>query len=234
MITYAVCVYRRDVYESVCRPALRRQVERFGAQIVEVTTDTGLGEAYERARQAAEHETIVYLHDDVELLDADATWRIGMLLGSSGAGLMGVVGSSAKGDGTAPWWDDSLKVGSWVRVHGHDRRVFQWYDGRAARAVAYESQRNPDAPYAEARLLDGLILCDRTGLSWDGCPQGFHGYDIWRSMQAQAAGHRVVVGDLSVAHWNQPHTAQWRDAVEPAMQAARERWGLKEPLRRRR
>ncbi len=222
MITYVVCLYRPDVYARVCQPALALQEQRYGAKIVLVGSDVGLCHAYEIGRNEALHETVVYLHDDVELLDDDATERILSIMDESGAALMGVVGSAA-GERKLPWWDARANVGSWCWANRQGARMFQREHG-APNSEPWTGQRSTAGTFAAAQCLDGILLADRTNLPWPEMP-GWHGYDVDRCMAAREVGP-VVAGDLMVCHHGQPHDAAWQDGIATAMQAMREKWGM--------
>lgn len=227
MITYVVCLYRPEVYARVCEPALEYQRDRFGAQIIVTDSEIGICDAYEKARVRACNETVVYLHDDVEMLDWDASVRILDELRRLNAGLLGVVGSlplsRQGGTPSLPWWDRGNEYGgSWCYVSRKGQRVYQRKHGE-----------HPTEPYVAQRVattglaghLDGLLLADRTNLPWPAKQlRGWHGYDAWRCEQVRAYGHRVVTGDVMIAHHNQPHSEDWARALEPALQQVRNRW----------
>lgn len=224
MLTYATCLHRPAVYERVCLPALCAQADRYGAEILTDADEHGISRAYERLRQRASFPTVCYLHDDLELLDPDATERIVRAMDDSGAGLLGVAGS-AGGETAIPWWEAARFVGAWVQpttAAGSDL-ILSIGDARARMSWKGVGHRGHRKPWEPAGLLDGILLADRTGLPWE--PRdSFHGYDVDRSMQAHAAGFGVVVGDVLVRHWNQPHTKEWRSSMQPTWEEMRDKW----------
>lgn len=219
MISYATCVYRPDVYRTVCRPALLRQRDKYGAQILTATDSRSIFAAYERMRKKARiGNTVVYLHDDLELMDADATPRIIDLMDRSGAGILGVVGSVADAL-RVPWWE-AKNEGTWCQRSPSRPEVLRYQNGKKLLPPGRFGK-----PFVEAENLDGILIADRTNLPWSKM-DGWHGYDVDRCQQAKAAGHTVVVGDVLVCHHNQPHVPEWLPAHGPRMEEMREKWGL--------
>lgn len=229
MISFAVCLYRPKVFERVCLPALEHQAREYGAEILTDSDPDGICHAYERMRLKAKHETVVYLHDDLELLDLDATEQIVAIMDEAGASLMGVVGSRPGGRNQIPWWNNDTLVGCWTWVTRDGKRRWQKIhppdspSHDTSDAEDWKGQRAPYGRWHEALCLDGLILCDRSGLPWDDF-DGWHAYDVDRCMTVADAGGKVIVGDLAVCHHNQEHTREWSESLPPLMQRMREKW----------
>lgn len=229
MISYVVPLWRDECYREFCRPALERQVAEYGAEIIETRSETSIFKALEAGRQQASFDTIVYLHDDVELLDNDTTERVLMTMATHELGLLGVCGSAA-GEMKCPWWTADRVVGAWVRKDRRGNRI--WEDVRYRRAAhprpSWTGQRGAGEVQG-AQLLDGIFMADRTGIPWPD-EAGWHGYDLDRSMRARAAGFEVAVGDILVCHHHGGKpievAEEWTQALGPAMTQARESWGL--------
>ena len=220
MITYIVCVYRPELYHRVCYPQLERQQREYGAQVIQVSSEDSIREAYEAGRQQAEHPIACYLHEDVELLDNNATEIVLGAMHATGAGVSGVVGS-AYNHKRCPWWKAKQYVGGWA-TEGTQGLV--WNDGPSGNTQSrYDSQ----APVrARAHLLDGIVLADRMGdTPWER-GKGWHGYDIDRCMQAHRAGLEVWTMPLRVVHHNQPHDEAWTKACKPTWLGMKVKWGL--------
>ena len=204
MISYVVCLYHEEAFGYMAEPSLMRQHRLYGAEIIVVRHATSLYAAYEEGRQLATHPTVVYLHDDVALMDFDASVRIFDLMNRNECGLMGVVGAQKGGNQelNLPWWTNNNLVGGWCSLRD-DKRLWWNYGANAQTPCElYTGTQRPEV--GEVHLLDGIILCDRTNLPWLK-RDGWHGYDADRCYQARGAGRTVMVGDLLVCHENQPH-----------------------------
>lgn len=220
MITYVVCVYRPQLYQRVCRPMLEVQRDEYGASIVEVSHPTSIFAAYENGRQLRQvGQPICYLHDDLELLDHDATPRICKAL--EDADLVGLAGA---GSGMRlPWWSNPNQVGGWVS-YSDMRDEQMWNDGNQQQPLG--NQRPGLHP---ATLLDGILLAESVAMSqipWPASLEGWHGYDAERCLMAHYKGLKVGTADVRACHHSQPHDEQWTRAHKPALDVIRERWGL--------
>lgn len=234
MVSYVVCLWHANVARYMAIPSLLRQKHLYGAEIIGVRHPTSIFKAYEQGRKRANHRTIVYLHEDIALLDFDATPRILEQLDASGAALMGVAGARP-GEGQpcrVPWEFNTDKVGGWAYVScnswDEDKRgcrlVWNWGENGEFKAAPYTGQRPVVSP-ERVNLLDGIFLADRSGLPWTD-HVGWHGYDADRCMCVKAAGGKVAVGDIAVAHHAQPHSEEWTRAVDTTCAWLREKWGL--------
>lgn len=207
MIAYAVCVADPAKFAACAAPGLARAM-RPGDELAELTADRGsLAAAYD---EALEHfaprpdlEALVLLHEDLELLTADAGDRIRAALAPPGVAVAGPVGS--RGATGLAWWEGEIA-------------------GRVAetRGVVEGPLEPPDVD-----VLDGLLLALAPHAVRDlrfGDAPGFHGYDAEICCRARAAGDRVVVCDLPAFH----HTkGGFGDAAAFAAADARfrSRWG---------
>ena len=222
MLTFAVCLYRKDIFKAVCLPALEQQQADHGVEVITTTDSRSIYYAYERLRRKASFGTVVYLHDDLQLMDKDTAPRVMRLMDSSGAGLMGVVGSKA-GYRSIPWWETE-GVGLWCHVKPSNDGVRFFDPERRIIRRVWTGQR-AKKPFQPAECLDGIFMADRMDLPW---PRrlGWHGYDAERSEQTREAGGEVYVGDVLVCHYNQPHDPDWGRSIAPIYQALRTEWGL--------
>jgi hypothetical protein len=184
VIAWAVCVGDAAKFASCALPGLRRTMAPDDV-LAELTADRGsIGAAYD---EALAHfagtpglEALVLLHEDVELLGADAGDRLRAALGQDPAiAVAGAVGSL--GAPGLAWWEGEVR-------------------GRAS-----EPRGTVAGPFdpPDVDVLDGLLLA----LSpWAvehlrfGDDPGFHGYDAHVCCAARAAGRRVVVADLPLFH----------------------------------
>lgn len=210
MISYIVALYRPDVYEVMAAPNLRRQEAIYGAEIVLVEGAESIYAAYEEGRQRAKHGTKVYVHDDVAILDFDATPKILQEFRTRHAALMGVIG--ARGD-KLPWWTNDTLMGGWGDVR-RDKRVY-WSSGSSGRTLSepFSGQRPIDNRWlgaewdsGELDTLDGIFLAEQFNVPWPEREAGlWHGYDAERCQQVKAAGKSIKITDIAVVHWVQKH-----------------------------
>jgi Glycosyltransferase like family len=113
LISYVVCQAPDSLFTLRGMPALRRQCDRFGAELIVVRHPTSIFAAYEQGRRAAKHELIVYVHDDVELVDPTTSQKIARFFANDRKlGLLGVLGSR-EGD-IVPWWENSTLLGHYL------------------------------------------------------------------------------------------------------------------------
>lgn len=224
MVSYVVCLYHERAYGYMAEPSMRRQQFLYGAEVIIESDPLSLYAAYERGRQRATFPTVVYLHDDVALMDFDASPRIIAEMNRAECGLMGVVGArqGARGAVKLPWWhDDNDLIGGWCGLR--DDGNLYWNYGKHGRTPCepYTGRQRPEV--GEVDQLDGIILCDRSGLPWP-IREGWHGYDAERCYQVKASRHTVAVGDLLVCHQNHPHEAGHIQRHKERMAEIREDW----------
>ena len=104
MISIVIPVWRKDVYSKVAKPWIDRQVKEFGAQLIEVS-GSSIFEAHESGRQQALHDLIMYVHDDVALIDPlnIAPAIVQAFKDRPSLGLIGPVGRGQVPT-RVPWW----------------------------------------------------------------------------------------------------------------------------------
>lgn len=229
MISYVVPLWREKHFEKWTRPEIQHQIDTYGGELILESDPYSIFAALERGRQKAKFPLVCYMHDDLQILDLDASERMHRLMGDSGAGLMGVVGSHVD-ERCIPWWTANRCVGGWTWLSREKKPFYQ--DARITNAEPLNHQRHP-TDYELAWLLDGIFMVenrDVTGdLPWMDA-DGWHGYDIDRSMQVHNMGADVIVGDVSVCHHSpsKPYdlAVAWSEALNPRLDEMRERWGM--------
>lgn len=207
MIGFAVCVGDRDAYAARAARGLRR-VREDDTVIAELTADGSIHAAYnaalDRFATVAGLEALVLLHEDVELLDSAFCARVREALRDPDVAVVGAIG--ARGVRSLAWWEGEI-VGRVAETRGLLDHGF--------------AQVDVDA-------VDGMLLVLSPwavrNLRFDAdAYTGFHGYDVDLCFSARAAGRRVVVADLAVAHYTKGgfgHRAAW-DAADAAF---RRKW----------
>ena len=248
MISWVCCKAQGERFERHLGPSLEVQRQRYGAELVEVSHPSSIFAAYEEGRRRAKHDVVVYVHDDVEILDPAASEKIARVFEERlRAGLVGLCGSSRRE--LLPWWHNrGGRVGHWLEPARSGGLLYLWSTGRrfarepiraqeAFRAWEERAAARRFCGVAEAGLLDGLLLAEHRGrldLPWDAQTySGWHAYDADRCLQAHAAGLEVLALDVLAGHFESPHGADWVRGASTAFAAARRKWGLRRSGRHR-
>jgi hypothetical protein len=217
-VSYVVPVWRQDTYERVSRPWLLRQVDEFGAELIEIRGQRSIFDAQESGRQKARFRYIVYVHDDVRLIrPLDLTPQIvAAFVQFPRLGLIGPVGKIEKK--RVPWWlNAGPYVGNYCR-RGNDNEVVYQFANEAGgcpfREVVGDPATDLRTPrwdrFAPAGLVDGFYLAEdhsRLNVPWDTETYGeqWHGYDADRCYQAHELGLEVMVAPWLFLHDNAGH-----------------------------
>jgi GT2 family glycosyltransferase len=209
VIGFAACVAHAGVFATRAVPGLRRVAEP-DFRFAELSTATSILEAYNEALEhfaaVDELEALVLLHEDTELLDPAFCALVRDALRDPEVAVVGAVGA-------------------------RHVRSLAWWEGEMAGRVA-ETRGLIDHGFArpEVDAVDGLLLVLSPwavrNLRFDAETfTGFHAYDVDLCFQARAAGRRVVVADLPLAHHTKGGFGD-RAAWDAADAAFRAKWGL--------
>ncbi|TFW10292.1 tetratricopeptide repeat protein [Oxalobacteraceae bacterium OM1] len=182
----------------------------------------GLSTVYNESIEAARHKpaTLVFVHDDVGLLDFH--WPARLLEGLKKFDVVGVVGNKRRIPRQPAWvfLDDKFTLDSrsnFSGVVGHGK----------GSPCAYVDHYG--APGQECRLLDGLLLAAdsailvESGLRFDPNFQ-FHFYDMDFCRQAELKGLRMGTAPISIVHESLGAfgTEAWKDAYARYLEKYRE------------
>lgn len=195
MISVVVC--SRD---SERLPAHRRNISgTIGAPFEYIHIDNsdgsrGLSAAYNEGVRGAGGDTLVFVHDDVMMMEAG--WGLalqGKFAADERLGLVGVAGGQYLFAGTRPGWVAAGRP----FIHG---KVLHEKDGRFLLTVY--SRETGDV---EVVAVDGLFFAVRASLfervSFDeNTFDGFHFYDLDIAMQVRKTHRVVVTDDIMVRH----------------------------------
>lgn len=203
MIWGSVAGYLSDRAARWLLPGLERNIS-FGDQVI-LTQSERIATGYNSILDRVDGETVVLLHDDVELGDGARGFILEAL---ETADIVGVVGGSDLDQ--LAWWTAKTKRG-FVR-HG---------DGGSSGVVRF-------GDYGEVDAIDGLLMAFRPEvaavLRFDEDYPGFHGYDVDFCYQALNAGFKIVTAEIPLVH----HTkggfgdkAVWNACAE----RWRQKWG---------
>ena len=160
-------------------------------QVFHIPDAKSLAEAYNRAIRAAGGETIIFSHDDIEILSPDLAQRLAAHLARFD--IVGVAGTTLMGH---PRW---LQAGP------------PYLFGQVAHPIPeggfmVDIYGAPRRAIGQIQALDGLFLAMKTpvarALMFDEQTfDGFHGYDVDFTFRAYQAGYRLAVAcDIQVLH----------------------------------
>lgn len=202
-LVVGVCAGPSDRFEQIARPALDALHATVVFRIGAVSIARAYNAMIDEGRTLDDFEGMVFIHDDVELLDAAFEEKIRD--GFAEADLVGVIGGV--GLGPTMSWSDAEHLYGWAT---DDRR---------------ERNYGP-APEGGVHAIDGILLalspraCRE--LRFDESIGGFHGYDADICKQARAADMHIALRHVRLHHHNGERSTDMR-----AWGAANERWRLK-------
>lgn len=210
MITIVCPVWRRSVYEKVARPWIVDQAVNHGAQVIDVGGYESIFEAYQAGRKRAAFDVIVYVHDDVRLIEPFdlAPALVAAFKERKRLGLIGPCGRGVK-PVRVPWWrNDGEFVGHYQSIR--NGRLFYRYGSCGKMKDAASLPNDRWNKWAKVALVDGFFLAEhkrRLNLDWDTetFKGQWHGYDADRCMQAHSLGLDVMVSPWLFAHENGGH-----------------------------
>lgn len=228
-----VPVWRQDVYERVALPWISDLVKRFGVQHIEVSGHASIFESLEAGRQQAEHEIVVYVHDDTRLIEPPdfPDQVVQAFRDHPNAGLIGCYGRQ-DGKRELPWWDCPTP---WVGHYMNRRkgaRVYRY--ARRGRMLLAAGAHREWKGFAPAAFVDGFCLIDKLDTPWDTQTFGehWHGYDVDRCLQARSMNKDVLVGPWLFMHDNAGHEQydggdqQWLADLAHVNELLRKKWEL--------
>ena len=214
-VSYIVPVWRKETYKHTALPWLCEQVDRYGAELIEVYDQSSIFAAHEYGRKQAQHQYIFYVHDDVKLITpSDITPQIIEAFQKyPQLGLIGPTGKVKKD--RVPWWTNlGDYVGHYCRRGNKNELVYQYAAANGAcpfHAVTGDPIKALKwNKFAQAGLVDGFYLAEdreRLNAPWDTETYGkqWHGYDADRCYQAHAMGLHVMVSPWLFLHDNGGH-----------------------------
>lgn len=169
---------------GAARARLESLAAASGSEVVTIVAPASLASAYNQAARDARHEHVVFVHDDVEFVSADALGALAAAMRS--ADVVGLAGS-ARASGPAVLWSGHPHLHGWVSYPAHSG------EGYEAAPLSLEH-----GVIAGMQALDGLLLACRRevvlGVGFDAATfDGFHFYDLDFCVRAHRAGWRLAV-----------------------------------------
>ncbi|MHB1734739.1 MAG: glycosyltransferase [Ferrimicrobium acidiphilum] len=216
MFVVGVCIGDEVRYANIAFPAIRQRCPR-GTLLIELRDQVSIHAAYNSilaiARDVPDLDGVIFIHEDLEILDAELVTKIEGYLRDSSVGIVGAIG--AIGVESLSWWDGEIR-GALMETRGMlsfpvSERDVDMVDGcfvaLSAAAVRALSFREEDY-------------------------SGFHGYDAEICFAARLAGMRVIVGDFDLFHACRGGLGDV-DSYACNNYVFQERWGLGSGLRSR-
>jgi GT2 family glycosyltransferase len=175
-------------------------------ELIAIHDATSLAEGYNRGVQRSRGQTVVFSHDDLEIISPQLPQRLAAHL--SQFDLIGVAGTDYVID---PRWQQAGPP------HIFGQVAHTWHDGKII--VNIFGVHRPAVRGIQA--LDGVFMAARRAVvnrfAFDAITfDGFHCYDVDFSMQVHHAGLRVgVVNDINLLHESAGNYGDvWRSYAE--------------------
>jgi len=189
----------------------------------------------DQAKKRGGYEALILIHQDAEITDPDFLAKVRQSLSGPDVAIVGCAG--AVDVRNIAWWEGSVRWASYTHR-------FEELGGGDIPALSWVPEHVPVyAELGEVDSVDGFVMAFSPwaieNLRFDeSIGGGLHGYDFDISMQARAAGKKVVVADLKVIHhhslqvisdesgWIQAHmtlTEKWHDYLPVVSEDWRQR-----------
>ena len=192
MIAFGCSIVAPHVYERCAGAGITRAAERDSIVLAHAAS-ASVARSYnlllDRAAARADLEGLAIVHQDAELLDRDFCTRLRRAFADPQVAIVGCIGAIGVGDSIA-WWDGTALHGALTyRQRDPDREV--------SFGPGLDAPTEVDTVYGVLLALSPWAVenlrCDESiGL--------LNGYDADLCRQARAAGRKVLVADLGVAH----------------------------------
>jgi hypothetical protein len=152
----------------------------------------------EKLENFDQHEALVILHQDSEIVDADFCPKLREAIADPDVAIAGCVGSI--GARSIAWWEGSVTWASFT--HRYPEHEF---GGGEFPAFSWDFEHRPAfAETGEVDNVDGFVLAltpwTIKNLRFDESLGKIHGYDADICLQAREAGKKIVTADLKVVH----------------------------------
>jgi glycosyl transferase family 2 len=226
MIAFGCAITDEEKYLGMALPGIELVAEP-DTQILAYVSVGSIFRNYnlllDQARKRGGFETLVLIHQDAEITDPEFLSKVRDALAGPDVAIVGCAG--AVDVRNIAWWEGSVRWASYTHR-------FDELGGGEIPALSWVPEHVPVyAELGEVDSIDGFVMAFSPwaieNLRFDeSIGGGLHGYDFDISMQARAAGKKVVVADLKVIHhhslevisdesgWIQAHmalTEKWHD-----------------------
>lgn len=200
MIAFGCAITDEDTYARLAAPGIAASREADSAMFMNVSAGSifrNYNKILEQARELGGLEALVLLHQDAIIEDPGFKAKVREAIAEPEVAIVGCAGAIDVRN--IAWWEGSVKWASFTHR----------YDEMGGGEIAAMNWHGKDSPafagLGEVETVDGFMMAFSPwaieNLRFDeSLPGGLHGYDFDICMQARAAGKKVVVADLKVAH----------------------------------
>jgi hypothetical protein len=200
-VSIVVCSVR-EAYLAAMRESFTAALGARAHEFVVIRDARSLCEGYQRGLEAARHGTIVFAHDDVELLSPRPFEALDAALAAHD--VVGLVGSRVVSGPAVTW-----------AGHPHIHGALAYPDGDGCRVAVYSLEAGL---LGGMRALDGFLFAARReaalSVGFDAATfDGFHFYDLDFTYRAHRAGLRVALTtEIAALHASAgSYDAHWRE-----------------------
>lgn len=181
-ICFVIC-YNNQNYLSECLLYIRNLniPDGYTIDILQIEDASSIAEGYQAAMDATDARYIVYLHQDVFILEKDFIKKtIKIFESDADIGMIGMVGTK-KIPESGVMWENKERVGLLRSCN--------------LNTVDDSFDRQMEQPYTEVEAVDGLlIMTNRHNVNWrTDIFDGWDFYDISQSFEYRKNGYKVIV-----------------------------------------
>jgi hypothetical protein len=222
VIAFGCAITDTSAYERYAEPGIRRAAEPDSETITYLSPDS-IFRAYNHfCDEAVKHdglEALVLLHQDAEIADPGFCGRIRDALRDPDVAIVGCAG--AVGVRSIAYWEGAV---TWA---SHTHR-FEELGGSELPGISWPDDVPSYVRTGEVDSIDGVLIVMSPwairNLRFDESLGSLHGYDLDISMQARAAGKKVVTADLRVIHHHPLELVGDREGWIAAHMRVAEKW----------
>ena len=170
MFSIIVSIKDNVMYETTLYPSLQpiikflRDNHFSDLQIIKVSGDKSITKNYNRGMNQAKYPIKIFIHEDVDLMDADNKLlfiKIMHMFDDPETGLVGLVGTKAKSKSF--WWECEKKDMVGHVLNGRHKEYWLW---------------DCKKEYYNVKYIDGMFMATDTNIPFSEDITGFHLYDV--------------------------------------------------------
>jgi hypothetical protein len=199
MIAFGCSITDQELFERCAKPGIELASEPDSVRLARDNAGT-LFRSYnvllDLAAELEDLEALVLVHQDAEIVDPEFCPKLREAIRDPDVALVGSGG--AVGVRSIAWWEGSV---TWASFSTR----FDDLGGGEIPGLSFNAEDTPSyAETGEVETIDGFVICMSPWavreLRFDESLGQIHGYDFDISLQARAAGRKVVTADLRVVH----------------------------------
>lgn len=182
MISFISWVNNKELYQD-----FKESVKSFDCEFVEIGQEAkSISEAYNLGTGKAKGEILVYIHQDIRIIDVNFEKKLIEVLKDEKIGFAGVIGNLIINEGS--WW-----TAGWEDLRG---RVWQIDPSGKNKPFLL----NFGDYTGKARQVDGLMLCTKKRFEFPEELPGIHFFDMWMCLLAEHKGYYNYIFNGLVEH----------------------------------